>query len=421
MNMKTQRLVNLLLSIMLLATTAFVITSCDDDEPPALTLVSLTGADGTIDLNGATSATGIPVESNIVAEFSTEVDETSVNAITLTRQFDGTAYPASITVDGRTVTIDPNDNFSTGTLFIVNFGTGLKSKGGKLLTEAIERNFTSEGTFAVPGAVAHYTFEDSPEDIIGSHDPSASQVVAITYEAGRKTDAGKAASFNGTTSIIEISNGDQFMNNGSWALSIWVKPNSSLGKGQFVLGLGAFYGFQFEIGGDYNSLKLAASYAFDKSGTTGKFSEDLWVDGKGDLGWKGWTFSKDYTPVGGLNTLIKDKWAHVVFTYNAATKIGTAYINGEKAKEQNFNNWDNTDNKFYATGLSYRGVAPEVVNELALGFIHSRAGVLWDAEPWGGYAQPGANHYHGLMDDLLIYNKSLTQAEITSMYNSGKP
>jgi hypothetical protein len=420
MNTKNRKLISsLLLATVSLVTVSTLMVSCDDDEPKALTLTSMTADD--IDLNGATSATGVPVGSTIVAEFSTDVDPASTSAITLTRQFDGVAYPATITVDGKTVTIDPNDDFSTGTLFILNFGAGLKSKEGKQLTEAVERNFTTEGTFAVPGAIAHYTFEDNTNDIAGAFDPSASQVVDITYADSRKAEAGKAASFNGTSSIIEISNGDDLMNNGDWALSLWVKPNSSLNKGQFVLGLGAYYGFQFEIGGDYKSLKLAAGYAHNNPAGAGTFSTDLWVDGGGNLDWQGWTFSKNYNATGGLDQIIKDKWSHVVFVYNATTKVGTAYINGEKAKEQDFDNWPAGSNESFATGLTYRGVAPEVVNELALGFIQSRAGTLWDAEPWGGYAQTGANHYHGLMDDVIIYHKVLTQAEITSMYNSGKP
>ena len=412
-------LLSVLLVVGLLATVSTLMTGCDEDEPPALTLTTLMA--GAIDLNGAASATGVPVDATITAEFSTEVDETSVSAITLTREFDDANYPATITVAGKTVTIDPNDNFSTGTLFILEFGAGLKSKGGKLLTTAIERNFTSEGTFAVPGAIAHWTFEDNADDIIGSFDPTAAQIVAVTYEAGRKADAGKAASFNGTTSIIEISNGDDLMNNGDWALSLWVKPNSTLAKGQFVLGLGAFNGFQFEINGAYENCKLAASYAHNNPAGAGQFTEDLWVDATGNLDWQGWTFSKDYTASGGFDDVIKDKWTHVVFVYNSGDKTGTAYINGEKAKEQDFGNWPVDSNQTFATGLSYKGVAPEVVNELAFGFIQSRAGTLWDAEPWGGYDQPGANHFHGLLDDVIIYHKVITQAEITLMYNSGKP
>jgi hypothetical protein len=390
--------------------------SCSkDDEPPALALVSLE-ADG-IDLNGATSATGVPVGATIVATFNVDVDPASTGAITLVRQVDSQNFPVTISVAGPVVTINPNNDFSTGTLFILTFGPGLKSTAGKTLSAPIERNFTSEGTFAAPGAIAHWTFEDDAVDIIGGRAPINGTPIAITYVAGRKAEAGKAASFNGTTSIIEYANGDQLMNNGSWSLSVWVKPNSELGKGQFVIGLGAFYGFQFEIFGDYNAFKLAASY----TNGTDNFSEDLWADGTGNTGWQGWVFSKDFTPTGGMNVEIKDKWAHYVFVYNASTKQGIVYLNGERIKEQDFDLWPDGDPKHTTTGLRYRGAAPDVLNELALGFIHSRGGTLWDAEPWGGYDFPGANHFHGLMDDLIIYHRALTASEVTAMYNSGKP
>lgn len=386
-----------------------------DDEPPALSLVSLT-AEG-IDLNGATSATGVPVDANIIATFNVDVDPTSVSAITLVRQVDNQNIPVTITVDGPEVTINPNSDFGTGTLFILTFGAGLKSSAGKTLTSAIERNFTTEGTFAAPGAFAHWTFEDNAVDIIGGRAPKTNGVVDITYVTGRKPAAGKAASFNGTTSIIEYANGSQLMNNGSWSLSVWVKPNSSLNKGQFVLGLGAFYGFQFEIFSSYNAFKLAASY----TNGANDFSEDMWADGEGNLGWQGWVFSKDFRPTGGMNVVIKDLWAHYVFVYNASTRQGIVYLNGERIKEQDFDLWPDGDPKRTTTGLKYRGASPDVLNELALGFIHSRGGTLWDNEPWGGYDFPGANHFHGLMDDLIIYHRALTPAEITAMYNSGKP
>ena len=96
------------------------------------------------------------------------------------------------------------------------------------------------------------------------------------------------------------------------------------------------------------------------------------------------------------------------------------YINGERVKEQDFDLWPDGDKKRAVTGLKYNGTAPEVVNELAFGFIQSRAGTLWDAEPWGGYAQPGANHFKGMLDDIIIYQQVLTAEEILLMYNSGK-
>jgi hypothetical protein len=421
MSMKT---IKWMLSLLVVAGGfATLLNGCSEDEKPALALTAITA--GGVDLNGATSATGVPVNAAIVATFNVAVDPASTSAITLTRQYDNAVVPTTITVTGSEVTIDPNDDFGTGTLFLLNVDKSLASTDGMGMANSLERNFTTVGTFAVAGAFAQWTFEDNANDVIGSFDPTPNQIVGITYETGRKADAGKAASFNGTTSIIEISNGDQLANNGDWTLSVWAKPNSTLAKGQFVLGLGAFNGFQFEIFGSYNGFKLAASYAHTNPAGAGGFSEDLWADGEGktkDNGnWQGWTFSKDFTGSGGMKTVIQDKWAHYVFVYDATAKTGTVYLNGEKIKEQDFDLWPDAANPRFATGLKYRGAEPDVKNELALGFIHSRGGTLWDAEPWGGYDQPGANHFHGLMDDLIIYKKVLTAGEILTMYNSGKP
>lgn len=397
--------------------------NCSKDEPPALTLVSLT-ADG-VDLNGATTPTNVATNATITATFTTGVDPaTAQTAISLLRDYDKANVPLTITVSDKVVTIKPTTPFGTGTLFALSISGDLSSTQGKKLGSAT-RNFTTLGTFAVAGAKAQWTFEDSPNDIIGTYNPTSNQVVAITYGASHNSNSGKAAIFNGSTSLIEISNGDQLMNNGDWAISFWVNASSAnKTSGHFVLGLGAFYGFQFEIAGDYSNCKLAASYAQTKvaNGTTG---EDLWFPGDGkdrnNGGWQGWDFVKDLSGSGGVASLLKDKWAHVVCVYTASTKKGVMYINGQKMKSQDFNLWPDGDDKRFVTGLKYRGVAPEVVNELAFGFIQSRAGTLWDAEPWGGYDIPTSNHFKGALDDVTIYHKILTEAEITLMYNSGKP
>lgn len=394
---------------------AALMVGCSEEEEPALALVSLT-ADG-VDLNGATSAIGIKTGASIVATFNVDLDASAGDFVSVIRDYDDALLDVDITINGAEMTIDPADDFNTGTLVILNFDTGIKTKGGNTLKIPFERTFTTEGSFVVPGAFAHWTFEDNAVDIIGGRGPSNNGSVAITYEAGRKAEAGKAASFNGTTSIIEIPNGSQLMKTGDWTMSIWVKAKSGLDKGQFVLGLGAFYGFQFEIFGSFNAFKMAASW----TNGTDKYSEDMWADGEGNLGWQGWTYSKDFRGSGGMSTVTKDKWAHYVFVYNSTAKTGTVYLNGEKVKEQDFDNWPDGDIKRTTQGMTWRGALPDVADELALGFIQSRAGSLWDAEPWGGYDQPGANHFYGSMDDLLIYHKALTAGEVSSMYNSGKP
>lgn len=421
--MKKVRLISsALIGMALLVVLAVAFQSCNEDDGPTAIIIDTLLA-GSSDINGATVPSDVPVDASIVATFNTEVDAataTSAN-ITLLRDYDQANIDIDITVSGKMITITPSEPFGTGTLYALTIG-GLKSTGG-LTFVTITRSFTTVGTFSPNGVIAHWNFEDNANDIVGSFDPTASQIVDLAFDASRNTAAGKAGSFNGTTSIVEISNGDQLMNANNFTLSFWVKANSTLGKGQFVMGLGAFYGFQFEMAGNYSNCKLAASYATPANADG--VSEDLWFPGDGkdkdNGGWQGWDFVKDLTGTGGVEALLKDKWAHVVCTYNGETKQGTMYINGEKMKGQDFDLWPDGDAKRQVTGLKYRGATPDVVNELAFGFIHSRAGTLWDAEPWGGYAQTGANHFHGLLDDVRVFHKALTAQEISLMYNSEKP
>ncbi|HCD51106.1 MAG TPA: hypothetical protein DEQ34_01565, partial [Balneolaceae bacterium] len=115
---------------------------------------------------------------------------------------------------------------------------------------------------------------------------------------------------------------------------------------------------------------------------------------------------------------LKDTWTMVTFSFNSSTKVGKMYFNGELMKSFDFNLWPDGDNKQTVTGLYYAGQEPDVVNELAFGFIQSRAGTLWDSESWGGYDFPGANHFKGQLDDIKVYHKTLTDDEIRLMYES---
>jgi len=410
--MKKMIWMSCILAVGILSGTLF--TSCSDDEAPAIQLVSIT-ANG-VDLNGATAATGIETKATIVATFNIDIDPSSASLVKLIRNYDNTPLDIDVNINGKEVTIEPTEDFSTGTQILVDFLEGFRSKAGSKLPSILERTFTTKGTFAVPGAFAHWTFEDSGVDIIGGRGPAAGGTVDVSYVAGRKADAGKAASFNGTTSIMEIPNGAALVNNGNWSLSLWVKANSTLGKGHFVIGLGAYYGFQVELASSFNTFKLASGY----TNGTQDYSDDIWVDGGGNLGWQGYTYSKDFGATG-MSPLIKDTWAHLSFVYNAAEKSGSAYLNGVLVKSQDFDKWPTDDPKRSTTGLKFYGSMPSVKDELAFGFIQSRAGSLWDTEPWGGYEQPGANHFHGLLDDVIVYHKALTAGEILAMYNSGKP
>lgn len=419
---------NVLLSVLLLlAVLAISVTSCKEDEPVDMALVSLLA--GEIDLNGATAPDNVPVDPVITATFTANVDNSTATSanITLTQQYDGADIAITISVTGATITITPDETLGTGTLFQLDLGTGIESTDGKPLT-ALTRSFTTEGTFAPAGVIAHWTFEDNANDVVGNFDPTANGIVAITYTASRNAAAGKAATFDGDASIIEIPNGDQLINTADFTISFWVKTNSSdhvdadgNPTGHFVMGLGAFYGMQYEIYGNYDGGKFAFQYDLG-DGTTA--AEDMWFPSLAtdntNGGWQGWTYAKSLT-VEQMQAMLKDAWLHVVYTFDHTTKVGTLYYNGEKMKSFDFNLWPDEDAKKGVVGLKYGGTAPDVVNELAFGFIQSRAGTMWDSEPWGGYDFPTANHFKGQLDDVRIFHKAITATEVQLMYDSEKP
>jgi hypothetical protein len=292
----------------------------------------------------------------------------------------------------------------------------LMATNGLYLT-ALDRSFTTEGTFVPAGQIAYWNFEDNADDQVGNFDPAGGGVIAVTYEASRNAAAGKAATFNGTTTLIRIPNGDQLMNTDDFTLCFWVNADSTK-HGQFVMGLAGWYGMQFEIAGDYTWCKLAAQYDFG-DGTSG--SEDLWFPGNGQTkdngGWQGWTFCKDLTNAGGVQALLADKWAQVVCMYNSTTKVGTMYINGEKMKAQDFNLWPDGDPKQGVVGLKYNGNAGN--NTFVLGFIQDNTDPTI-GDGWADYADPNNNHFKGQLDDIRFFHKVLTETEIQLIYNSEK-
>jgi hypothetical protein len=416
----------LILSVLMMMTTVFLIDSCKKSNPAPINLGTLMV--GTIDLNAATAPTNVPVMPTITATFTTPVDATTATSsnITLMETYNSASIPLTISVAAKVVTITPTSNLDNGALYTLAISAGLKASDGQLLT-ATNRSFTTVGSFLPAGMVAYYNFDGNTNDQTGVYNAATGGVTDITYVTGRYAASGQAASFNGTTSLIEIPNGDVLENSSDFSISFWMKDDTTAKRDQFVLGLAGWYGFQFE----YNSniygtgataqigqCKLAAQYSY----TGGSTSQDLWLDGTGATkdngGWQGWTFSKNLVAGGGtgVNGLLAQQWAHIVCTYDHTTKIGTMYINGQEMKAQDFNLYPVP--LLNATGLKFAGTAAN--NSLVFGFIQDKVSPTIP-DSWADYTVPANGHFKGLLDDVAIYHSVLTPALITLMYNSGKP
>ncbi len=419
----------LVFGILMMVAAVFIIDSCKKSNPTPIDLGTLMV--GTIDLNGASAPTNVPVNPTITATFTTDVDATTATAsnITLTQNYDGTVIPLTISATGMVVTITPTTNLANGALYQLVITTGLKATNGQTLT-AINRSFTTLGSFLPAGMVAYWNFDGNANDQTGAYNPATGGVTDITYVTGRNSASGQAAQFNGTTSLIEIPGGDVLGTTSDFSLSFWMKDDTtvvlSAKRDQFVMGVAGFWGFQFEYNsniygtGDRSQIgqcKLGAQYSLS-DGTTA--SQDLWLDGVGDTkdngGWMGWTFSKNLVANNGtgVNGLLAQKWAHIVCTYDHTTKIGTLYINGQEMKAQDFNLYGVP--LINATGLKYAGNPGNTA--LVFGFIQDKVSPTIP-DSWANYSDPNTGHFKGMLDDVAIYHTVLTPAIITLMYNSG--
>lgn len=411
---KTALIISIAISAM-----AITFNACSDDSgPKELNIISMLVGDA--DLNAAVSPSDVPVDASIVITFNSPINASTANpsTITLTQDYDGANVPVVITVDNATLTVEPVDNLGGGILYQLDLRAGLLNTDDQPLAQT-RRTFTTAGTFSPAGAIAYWTFEDSAEDVAGNYNPAPNGVVDVTYEPGRNAEAGTAATFNGTTSIIEIPNGDELITTEDFTLNFWVKTNSQgIDRGHFVIGLGAFFGLQYEIFGDYTGAKFAMRF-ITADGTS--VAEDMWFPSEAtdanSGGWQGWDYARSLTPEQ-MIALLKDNWLHVTLTFDGSARKASLYYNGEIMKSFDFNLWPEGSIQRTVTSMHYGGTAPEVVNELAFGFIQSRAGTLWANEPWGGYQFPDANHFKGQLDDIRIYHKVLTPTEIRLMYES---
>ncbi len=426
------------ITLVLLCSMLLVISSCTEPEPETLAVSSIEAAgtsfeDGssvTKDLNGAATATDIALNSVITISFDRDLDASTVNGAAVSISSDDGEVSSSVSSSGSTITIDPDVDMIRGTTYTLNLSGSLKSsEGGSFF--ATSRTFRTEGRAPVivpnvDNQIAYFNFDNNTDDAVGSFNPD--NVVSVTFGEDRFGQGNSTATFDGDESIIEIPNGDQLMASDDFTLSFWMKTNSVGHVNQdgnpssyFVMGLGAFFGFQFEIPANFSSCKLAMSYLLENGD---EVSEDLWFNGSGEDkdngGWQGWDFVANLGGESGMQELLQDKWVNIICTYNADEKQGLMFINGELMKSQDFDLWPDEAPKRTVTGVHYRGVETDVEPILAIGFIKSIDSPMWADTPWGDYAKPTSHHFKGDLDDIRIFDTSFSAEDAATLYNSEK-
>ena len=179
---------------------------------------------------------------------------------------------------------------------------------------------------------------------------------SVTYSAGKINNG---ALFNGSSAFLDM--GVFVQLTGDYTLSVWIKPTTIPGAGVYPMLLARRT--EPATNGDYNILM--------NGDISGKFNYSL----RDSAAWKGLTSTT--IPTAG-------NWYHVVITKLGT--LATMYVNGVS---------EATDNTFPVTPVS---ATPNF-------FL--------------GKATSGGNFLDAMEDEVGVWSRALSSAEVTELYNGG--
>ncbi len=208
--------------------------------------------------------------------------------------------------------------------------------------------------------IAYYPFDTNSNDLINAQNGTDT---AVSYaNAGI---VGNSATFNGTSSMINIADNDNFsFGTGSFSINIWVYPVGDLGY--LISKRNASF---IEYQSIYNITSATIMFNMYSGGTTAVFIGRSFV-----------------------GALTANAWNMITFTFSGGTAVSNlkAYLNGTLLSGSN-----------QATGV-YTGMT------------NTTAGVIL-----GRQGNIAVGFLNGRLDQTRIWKgRELTQSEITNIYNT---
>ncbi len=219
----------------------------------------------------------------------------------------------------------------------------------------------------VNGLVSWWQFTKNTND--GSGKGHNGTIAGTWYTTDRFNQDSNAFYFAGANQQIRCTNDTMLTNNRNLTASAWfyAESRASWDQNIVVSNIGAYQasgGFQIVVGNPPNAS------------LGGMFRNTTFADQPNTV-----------------NSIIdSSKWYHAVYSLEYMSGVDSTktslYLNGVLIKTQNFKSY-----------IVYSGIAPVIIgnNYDSLGFQRS---------------------FKGKLDDLGIWNRALTQSEITSLYNS---
>jgi len=248
---------------------------------------------------------------------------------------------------------------------------------------------TNPSTIAATNLVAYFPFESATAAIETGTGITYGKISgAGTFAVGRRGNAYKGSTTAGYLEF-NLATSNIFTSMSEYTYSAWIKcpkPTNGAAAAFSLNGGDANMGnldFIIESGSNADSLALK-SYLFN-SATNWK-GQDFYLHNK--------AFSSD-------------KWVHIVSSYNKTTSKMSYYANGVFVKSQ----------VKFSDG-EVNGVQP-LLGALTFGTGMTKLDIgAWWKLAAGTATDSWMVYYPGLIDELRIYNKALTDAEVKALYDA---
>jgi hypothetical protein len=309
----------------------------------------------------ANNATGVPTTAAVKVTFSEAMNASSINASTvLLKDAGGSTVSASVSYDPNalTATLLPTAALATNSTYTVVV------KGGSANTSVQDQSgnpltadFTSAFMTAASGSglVAAFAFNEGT----GTTVSSAVGGLTGTISGATWTSGGrygKALSFNGTNSVVTIADSSALDLTTGMTLEAWVDPATVGGWESIIL----------------KERPSAPGLSYGMYASTNVNAPGGYIN----------TGGSDVAATG-TSALTPGTWAHLALTYDGSNL--RLYVNGTLVRTT-----ANTGSLITSTGnLSIGG------NSI-----------------WGEY-------FNGLIDEVRVYNRALSQSEIQTDMNTG--
>jgi hypothetical protein len=220
-----------------------------------------------------------------------------------------------------------------------------------------------EPEFLKKGLVAYYPFNGNAKDESGNGNDGSVEGAILVED--RYSESNRSYSFDGKDDLIELPASDSINTLRDFSVSIWVNAEESQpGISADAIGLIT----------RWDTSKVRAS------------SFGVWIKGSDQVGvcvWPNGNWAR-------TASLKKQIWQHVVCSYSQDPSKASLYVNGDKKQ------------KLDSTTYSLRP---------------SDISILLGADNYGG---PYWRFFTGELDDIRIYNRALSEAEVKELYEFEK-